>query len=75
MKTRPIVKLCVLSLMYPIREGPTNPPMFPTELMSAMPAAAPTPPIRDVARVQNGPNIEASPSIASDSAASDGASP
>src|SRR5262249_13857936 len=56
---RPAAKLCVASLIAPSRYGPTKPPVFPPELISAIDAAAPTPATSDVASAQNGPNIDA----------------
>src|SRR4051794_16525786 len=67
----PIVKLRVVSLIAPSRYGPTNPPVLPTELISAIDAAAPMPAIVEAASAQNGPNIDASPAIAIDSVAID----
>ena len=40
-KKSPAAKLCVASRSQPTAIGPMTPPRFPTELMSAMPAAAP----------------------------------
>ncbi len=61
--------------MAPSRYGPTKPPVFPTAFTSAMAAAAPVPRIVAVASAQNGPNIEARPSMATDSMATVHAAP
>src|SRR5262249_9795361 len=71
-KARPMLKPWVASLIHPNRYGPTKPPIFPTELTSAMPTGAPPPATTDVVSVQNGPNIDARPSIANEVSASDG---
>src|SRR6267142_4120803 len=68
-------KLCVASVIAPSMYGPTKPPVFPTELTSAIDAAAPTPPIVDVVSAQKGPNIDARPSMAIDSVTTDQAMP
>ena len=49
--------------------------MFPTELISAIEAAAPTPLTLELASAQNGPIIDARPAMATDSAATDAAAP
>src|ERR1700733_9963668 len=41
MKYSPPAKLCVVSFSQPTAMGPITPPRLPTELMSAIPAAAP----------------------------------
>src|SRR4029079_1587083 len=61
---RPMARLCVRSLTSPPKYGPTNPPMLPTELMSAMPASAPVPCTNAELSDQIGPKIDASPIIA-----------
>src|SRR5262245_55786854 len=61
--------------MAPSRYGPTNPPVLPTALISAIDAAPPTPRTAAVASAQKGPNIEARPSIAIDSDATDDTTP
>src|SRR5262245_47713341 len=66
-------KLFVCFRTRPTRYGPRNPPRFPTELIRAIPAAAPAP-LRtrdDIA--QNGPRLPHMPTAASESAASSAA--
>src|SRR5262249_12762101 len=68
--TSPHVKLFVRVRTQPIRLGPTKPPRFPTELMSAIPAAAPVPANDSEDIAQNGPRVPHMPAAARESAAS-----
>src|SRR5215469_5935578 len=52
---RPPRKLPVLLLIAPIAKGPTKPPMFPIELIRAIPTAAEDPARKVQGRDQNGP--------------------
>ena len=49
------MKLPVMSLMVPIRNGPTKPARLPMELIAAIPAAAVAAGSISVAVAQNGP--------------------
>ena len=60
--------LLVLSYTTPTRVGPTNPPRFPTELISAMPPAAAVPLKNVVERAQKGAIADFNPINASISA-------
>jgi hypothetical protein len=55
----------------PITAGPKNPPIFPIELISAMPAAAAVPCRNLVGMAQNGPTIEDTDNIATPMAATE----
>src|SRR5438874_9947599 len=66
-------KLSVRLLTIPTRYGPRNPPRLPTELISAMPAAAPVPLRNSDDIAQNGPSVPQIPTAAKESAASSAA--
>ena len=70
----PPAKLCVVSCIVTDDVRPDEPADVADRIDQRDAAAAPTPLDDEVASVQNGPNIDARPSIATDSVASDGTS-
>jgi arabinofuranosyltransferase len=68
---RPPRKLSVAVFTRPTSDGPTKPPRFPIELISAMPPAAADPVRNAVGSVQNGPSAPQMPAAAMQNETSD----